>query len=87
MTLHGTVIKLNETTSQRGNDYATFKLQDPTGCTVKAFIWEHHPLSNGTCVEVDGVFETEHHEGRYTFYNELQARKVTPIPQTRCSTP
>ena len=63
LSLHGTVIELNETTSQRGHNYTTFKLQDPTGCAVKVFIWEHPKLSNGDCVTADGVFETEHHEG------------------------
>jgi len=30
---------------------------------------------------VEGLFETEHHQGRYTFYNEVQATKVVPVSQ------
>ena len=30
-------------------------------------------------MRVDGIFEIEHHQGRYTFYNEIQATKVTPV--------
>ena len=32
-------------------------------------------------VRVDGVFETEHHQGRYTFHNEVEATKVTSVPR------
>jgi hypothetical protein len=32
VSLEGTVASLKETTSRRGNDYSTFKLQDPSGC-------------------------------------------------------
>jgi hypothetical protein len=87
LTLHGTVSELNETTSQRGNNYTTFQLQDPSECAIKIFVWEHPKLRNGDCVTAEGVFETEHHEGRYTFRNELQGREVTAIPQQRCLGP
>jgi hypothetical protein len=80
VTLKGTVTALKETTSRRGNDYTTFKLQDPSGCgAINIFTWGHPTLSNGDQVRVDGVFETEHHQGRYTFYNEIEAAKVTEI--------
>jgi hypothetical protein len=79
--LKGTVTSLKETTSRRGNDYTTFKLQDPTGCgAVSIFTWGHPTLSNSDQVRVDGTFETEHHQGHYTFYNEVQATKITAVP-------
>jgi hypothetical protein len=82
ITLQGTTIALKETTSRRGNDYTTFKLQDPSGrCAVDIFTWGHPLLTNGDHVRVEGVFETEHHQSPYTFYNEVQATKVTAIPQ------
>jgi hypothetical protein len=37
-------------------------------------------LNNRDQVRVDGVFETEHHQGHYTFYNEIEATKVTAVP-------
>ena len=71
-----------ETTSRAGNNYTTFKLEDQSGsCAVNIFIWGYPPLSNNDHVRVDGVFETEHHQGHYTFYNEVQGTKVTPVPQ------
>ena len=43
-------------------------------------MWGHPTLKVGDQVRVDGVFETEHHQGHYTFYNEVQATKVTAAP-------
>ncbi len=77
ITLKGVAIDVKETISRRGNDYTTFKLQDPAGCAVKVFSWGHQTLNGCDQVSVDGVFETEHHQGQYTFYNEIQAAKVT----------
>jgi hypothetical protein len=80
VTLQGTATAVKETTSQRGNDYTTFKLQDPSsGDAISIFTWGHPPLGNGDQVRVEGVFEREHHQGRYTFYNEVEATKVTPL--------
>jgi hypothetical protein len=82
VTLQGTATALKETTSHRGNDYTTFKIQDPSGCgAVSVFTWGHAAMSNGDHVRVEGVFETEHHQGRYTFYNEIEATKVTSVPR------
>jgi hypothetical protein len=83
VTLQGTAIEVKETTSRRGNSYTTFKLQDSTtsSCAVSIFTWGHPALTNGANVRVEGVFETEHHQGRYTFYNEVQATKVAPVSQ------
>jgi hypothetical protein len=82
VTLQGNVSALRETTSRAGNDYTTFKLRDQGGsCAVDIFTWGHPPLANNSRVRVDGVFETEHHQGRYTFYNEVQATKVDPVPE------
>lgn len=80
VSLQGAVVGLRETNSRAGNDYTTFKLQDG-GCDVSIFIWGHPTLMNGDHIRVDGVFETEHHQGRYTFYNEVQATKVAPVPR------
>jgi hypothetical protein len=82
VTVQGSAASLRETTSQAGNDYTTFKLQDQGGsCAISVFIWGHPTLSNNDHVRVDGVFETEHHVRRYTFYNEVEATKVTPTPR------
>jgi uncharacterized protein YdeI (BOF family) len=80
VTLQGTAIMVRETTSRRGNDYTTFKLHDPNGaCDINVFIWGHQTLTNGDRVQVDGVFETEYHQGQYTFYNEVESTNVAPL--------
>jgi hypothetical protein len=54
VTLEGTAIAVRETTSQRGNDYTTFKLQDSgSGDSVTVFTWGHPPLGNGDRVQVE----------------------------------
>ncbi len=78
VSVEGTVAALRETTSRAGNDYSTFMLRNGRGDALKVFIWGHPTLMNGDHVRVDGTFETEHHTGRYTFYNELEATTVTP---------
>ena len=77
MNSRGTAAEVRQTTSHRGNDYSTFRLEDG-GCSLKVFTWGHPSIKAGDCVQVEGVFETEHHQGGYTFYNELQADKVSP---------
>jgi hypothetical protein len=79
VSLKGAPSIVKETTSRRGNDYTTFNLQDSAGCTVKVFTWGHSTISTCDQVNVDGVFETEHRQGPYTFYNEIQANKVTCV--------
>ena len=79
LSLRGAPINVKEITSRRGNDYTTFTLRVSAGCTVKVFTWGHPTLSTCDQVNVDGVFETEHRQGPYTFYNEIQANKVTCV--------
>jgi hypothetical protein len=46
VTLKGTPVNVRETTSRRGNDYTTFKLQDSAGCAVTIFTWGHPSLEH-----------------------------------------
>jgi hypothetical protein len=75
--LAGTVSALKETTSKAGNAYTTFKLEDGN-CFLDIFSWGHPALADGCEVQIEGVFEVEHHQGKYTFYNEVQATSVSP---------
>jgi hypothetical protein len=82
VSLNGVVADLSETTSRRGNDYTTFKLQGAGGCgAVAIFTWGHPALTDGAPVHVDGLFETEHHAGKYTFRNEVSASQITSRQQ------
>jgi len=80
VTLQGTAEGVKETTSRRGNDYTTFKLRDANGSeALNVFTWGHPTLGNCDRIQVEGVFEVEHHQGQYTFRNELEATKVAPL--------
>ncbi len=73
----GLASDIKKTTSQSGHDYTVFKLIDPSGCGfVKVFAWEHPELATGERIQVDGIFETQHHQSGYTFTNELQADHI-----------
>jgi hypothetical protein len=80
VSLIGRVTSLRQTTSQRGNDYSTFKLSDTGGCEVLVFTWGHPAIHDDEQARVDGDFEIEHHVGRYTFHNEIIAKSVTSRP-------
>ena len=72
LSLQGTVTRLMETTSRQRREYTVFNLQTPGPCEVKVFIWQHHGLQNGEHVCVAGIFETEVHQGRYTFLTRFR---------------
>ena len=79
VTLQGTAIMVKATTSSRGNAYTTFQVNDATGAAVRVFTWGHPGLKDGQPVEVVGVFQRVKRVGRYTFYNEVEARSVRPL--------
>ena len=58
-------------TSQRGNDYETFKLCDKV--CVRVFIWGHPKLNEWQSKTVHGTFAAVKHVGSNTFYNEIEA--------------
>lgn len=55
-------------------------LQDANGSAVSIFEWGHPRIDERQSRHVQGVFETEHHEGRYAFYNEVEATKIARSP-------
>lgn len=80
VTLTGTASALDPRTSQRGNDYFTFRLADETGATVKVFSWGKPAIAPGERVEVHGRFQEERRVGRYTFTNEVEALRIRKLP-------
>jgi hypothetical protein len=76
VTLEGTVTHLSERVSQRGNAYYTFDLRDSTG-VIRTFSFGKATCTEGMRATVDGTFERAKQVGRYTFYNEVTASRVT----------
>lgn len=72
LTISGTVAKLAEKTSKRGNDYSTFDLCDGTSC-IHVYSYGHPKLTNGQALTVNGRFFADKHVGSLDFKNEIDA--------------
>jgi hypothetical protein len=75
VTLRGTITNLRERVSRRGNAYYTFDLLDG-GRGVRVFSFGTPPCQSGAAT-VEGTFFKVKRQGRYTFYNEVDAATVT----------
>lgn len=73
----GTITGYREHVSARGNPYTTFRLVD--GGAVSVFIWKHQGLRDGIRVRVIGTFSKVRRVGRYTFFNEIEARRIEVV--------
>jgi DNA polymerase III alpha subunit len=76
VTLAGTITRLQERVSARGNHYYTFDLSDGTRA-VRVFSFGRRPCPDASPVEVTGRFHREHRVGRYVFSDEVTATTVT----------
>lgn len=75
VTLRGTVTNLQERVSRAGNPYYTLDLGDGRR-TVRVFSFGTAPCRAGTAT-VEGSFTKVKRQGRYTFYNEVTATRMT----------
>ena len=78
--LEGRASALDPRTSQRGNDYFTFRLADEQGASLKVFSWGKPAIAPGDRVEVQGRFQKERRVGRHTFTNEVEALRIRKLP-------
>ncbi len=62
--------------SKRGNEYTLFTLLDGSGDGIKVFARGHPKVEVGQTVTVTGVFQKTRGVGRFTFYNEVEARDI-----------
>jgi DNA polymerase III alpha subunit len=76
VSLQGKAIKIKLRTSKRGNDYATFTLTDESGKGVNIFTFGHPSITDGQKVTVTGIYQKVKRVGRYTFYNEIEAKEI-----------
>lgn len=75
VTIRGTVTSLQERVSRAGNPYYTFDLSDGRQA-VRVFSFGAAPCRAGAAT-VEGTFGKIKQQGRYTFYNEVTATRVT----------
>jgi hypothetical protein len=67
----GTVERLEQKVSHRGNPYVTFSIC--SGQCIHVFGFGSPSLSEGQKITVHGVYEAVKHVSGYTFYNEIDA--------------
>ena len=75
VSIGGTITNLQERVSRAGNPYYTFDLSDGNQA-IRVFSFGKSPCRVGAAT-VEGSFEKVKRQGRYTFYNEVTATRVT----------
>ncbi len=76
VSLQGKATKIQPRTSKKGNDYATFTLTDESGKGMKIYTFGHPPIRDGQKVTVTGIYQKVKKVGKYTFYNEVEAKDI-----------
>ncbi len=76
VSVQGKATKIHARTSKKGNDYMTFTLRDESGKGMNIFTFGHPPISDGQKVTVRGIFQKVKRVGKYTFYNEIEAKDI-----------
>lgn len=76
VSVQGKASKINPRTSKKGNDYMTFTLGDESGKGMNIFTFGHPPISDGQKVTVTGIYQKVKKVGKYTFYNEIEAKEI-----------
>jgi hypothetical protein len=74
VTIEGTMTKLRQRVSRRGDPYYTFDLSDGKQA-VRVFSFGRAPCRSGA-VMVEGAFNKMKRGGSYVFYNEVNASRV-----------
>ena len=76
ITLNGTETNLHARVSQRGNSYFTFDLDTGSG-SVRIFEFGTPPCPDRSHVTVEGMFHHVKHVSGYTFYDQIDAERIT----------
>ena len=74
----GSVGKLEARTSQRGNPYYTFRLNDGMQ-SLTVFSYGTPEVKNGNRVQVEGTFLKVKRVGKYTFQNQVDAIRIRAL--------
>ena len=74
----GSVGKLEARTSQRGNPYYTFRLNDGMQ-SLTVFSYGTPEVKNGNRVQGEGTFLKVKQVGKYTFQNQVDATRIRAL--------
>ncbi len=72
----GVVSRLDAKTSQKGNAYYTFVLTDGLA-SVNVFSYGVPQIKDTSRVQVEGTYLKVNRVGKYTFQNQVDARRIT----------
>lgn len=72
----GVVSQLEAKTSQKGNPYYTFVLTDGLA-SVNVFSYGAPQIKDTNRVQVEGTYLKVNRVGKYTFHNQVNARRIT----------
>ena len=75
VSVQGQASKIRPRTSKRGNDYTTLTISD-SGKVLNVFTWGHPMIKDGQKITVTDIFQKVKRVGRYTFYNEVEAKDI-----------
>lgn len=82
--LIGKVIQFRHQTSKPGNPYTEFTLADSSK-QLDSFSFDHLPLENGTCIQVEGVYRVRREVGPSVFKNQVVVdKKAEGIAKVPC---
>lgn len=79
--VEGSVSKLKFKTSKRGNPYTTFTISDENGKSLNVFSHGTVSIKERDKVKVTGRYGVEKRVGRYTFYNEIDAKSLEKLQE------
>lgn len=80
VTLEGVVMKVDYTTSGKGEPFTVFKLEDPNGNEVGVYYEDEHlPIKKGDTVRIMGKFWKEKKYILYKVKNVIKARTVQAV--------
>lgn len=72
----GVVSRLDAKTSQKGNPYYTFVLTEGLA-SVNVFSYGAPQIKDTNRVQVEGTYLKVNRVGKYTFYDQVNARRIT----------
>jgi DNA polymerase III alpha subunit len=76
VSVQGKASKIEPRTSKKGNEYMTFTLRDESGKGMNIFTFGHPTISDEQKVTVTGIYQKVKRVGKYTFYNEVEAKTI-----------
>ncbi len=74
--VEGSVSTFKFKTAKKGNAYTTFSVNDENGKSLNVYSQGALSIKEGDKVKVTGRFDIEKKVGKYTFYNEIDARSI-----------